>query len=84
VWVRQRSEGEALLWGETGPGPDELDKALLTEQSRRAAARLQGMTRNEFDELFHEVVHLPEVDLALQVELPALMTPELMGARARR
>lgn len=65
-----------------GPGPDELAKAFLAEQSRTAARRLVGVTRDEFDELFHEVVHLPEVDLALQVELPALMTPELVRARA--
>lgn len=65
-----------------GPGPDDLAKAILAEQGRRAATRLVGITRDEFDELFHEVVHLPEIDLALQVELPALMTPELMRARA--
>jgi hypothetical protein len=64
-----------------GPGPDELAKAFLAEQSRRAATRLVGIARDEFDELFHAVVHLPEVDLALQVELPALMTPELVRAR---
>jgi hypothetical protein len=65
-----------------GPGPDELAKAFLAEQSRVAARRLVGITRDEFDELFHEVIHLPEVDLGLQVELPALMTPELMRAQA--
>ncbi|CAN5188055.1 hypothetical protein BH18ACT4_BH18ACT4_06890 [soil metagenome] len=64
-----------------GLGPDELAKAFLAEKGRWAAARLVGVTRNDFDELFHEVVHLPEVDLALQVELPALMTPELARAR---
>jgi hypothetical protein len=65
-----------------GPGPNELAKAFLAEQSRWAAKRLVGITRDEFDELFHAVVHLPEVDLALQVELPALMTPELARVRA--
>jgi hypothetical protein len=65
-----------------GPGPEELAKAFLAEQSREAAGRLVGVTRDEFDELFHKVVHLPEIDLTLQVELPALMTPELMWARA--
>jgi hypothetical protein len=65
-----------------GPCPDELAKASLVGQSRTAAARLVDTTRDEFRELFHEVVHLPELDLALQVELPALMTPELMRAQA--
>jgi hypothetical protein len=59
-----------------------LAKAFLAGQSRRAATRVVGITRDEFDELFHAVVHLPEVDLALHVELPALMTPELQRARA--
>ncbi len=65
-----------------GPGPDELAKAFLAEESRRAARRLVGITRDDFDELFQQVVHLPEVDLGLQVELSALMTSELMRARA--
>jgi hypothetical protein len=65
-----------------GPGPHELAKAFLAEQRRQAAIRLIGIGRDSFDELFHEVVHLPERDLSLQVELPALMTPELMRARA--
>jgi SEC-C motif len=65
-----------------GPGPDELAKAFLADQRRLAARQLVGITEDDFDELFHEVVHLPEIDLALQVELPALMTPELMRAWA--
>jgi hypothetical protein len=65
-----------------GPSAEELAKAFLAEQGRTAARRLVGITRDDFDELFHEVVHLPEVDLALQVELPALLTPELLRARA--
>jgi hypothetical protein len=44
--------------------------------------RLVGVGRDEFDELFHEVVHLPELDLSLQVELPGLLTPELARAAA--
>ncbi len=65
-----------------GPGPEELARAFLAGQSRRAARRLVGVTRDEFGELFGEVVRLPEIDLTLQVELPALVTPELMRARA--
>lgn len=65
-----------------GPGPDELAKVFLAQEGRRAALRLLDVTRDEFEELFHEIVHLPEVDLALQVELPALVTPELARARA--
>jgi hypothetical protein len=65
-----------------GPGPDVLAKVFLAEQARRAAMRLMGVTKDDFDELFHEVLHLPEIDLALQVVLPLLMTPELLRAQA--
>lgn len=58
-----------------------MAKAFLAEQRRLAALRLVGVTRADFDGLFHEMVHLPEVDLALQVELPALVTPEVLRAR---
>jgi hypothetical protein len=65
-----------------GPGRDVLAKAFLAEQARAAVRRLVGVCRDDFDELFREVVHLPEIDLALQVELPWLMTPEMARARA--
>lgn len=64
-----------------GPGPEVLAKAFLAEQAHRAAMRLVDVTKDDFDELFHEVVHLPEIDLSLQVELPRLMTPELLRAQ---
>ena len=57
-----------------GPGPDELAKAFLAEQGHSAAQRLVGITRDEFADMLEEVIRLPEVDLALHVELPALMT----------
>jgi hypothetical protein len=65
-----------------GPGPEELAKAFLAQQGRRAARRLLSVTREDFDALFPEVLHLPEADLALQVDLPALTTRELMRAVA--
>ena len=65
-----------------GPGPEVVARAFLAEQARAAAVRLRGVARDDFDELFGEIVRLPEIDLALQVELPRLMTPELMRAQA--
>ena len=65
-----------------GPGPDVLAGVFLAEQARRAAMRLVGVTKDDFAELFHEVVRLPEIDLLLQVELPRLVTPELLRAQA--
>jgi len=33
---------------------------------------LVGVDRTEFERLFHEVIHLPELDISLQVRLPVL------------
>ena len=55
---------------------------FLAEHARQAAMRLVDVTKDDFVQLFHEVVHLPEIDLSLQVELPRLMTPELLRAHA--
>ena len=64
-----------------GPGPVELAKAFLAEQGRDAARHLLGITRNEFDELFAEVVDLPVRDVSVQLRLPRLLSPELEGLR---
>src|SRR5262245_28978801 len=49
---------------------------------RDVAPDLDGVDRVEFDELFHEAIHLPELDLSLQVRLPALSSPAIERARA--
>jgi SEC-C motif len=49
---------------------------------RHVAADLTDVDREEFAELFHEAIHLPEVDLSLQVRLPALSSPDIERARA--
>jgi hypothetical protein len=82
VWCGSGRKVKRCCGVRRGPGPEGLARAFVAEQSRRAAKRLVGLTRDELDVLFREVVHLPEVDLGLRVELPALMTPELMRARA--
>jgi hypothetical protein len=46
------------------------------------ARDLDGVDRAEFDDLFHEAIHLPELDLSLQVRLPALSSPAVERARA--
>lgn len=43
---------------------------------------LLGTDRAELDELFREVVELPLVDAALQLDLPRLLPPELERLRA--
>jgi hypothetical protein len=64
-----------------GPGPAELAKAFLAEERRRAVSVLLGVDREEFDELFKEVIDLPALDMSLQVDLPRLLTPELERLR---
>jgi hypothetical protein len=46
------------------------------------ARDLDGVDRADFDDLFHEAIHLPELDLSLQARLPALSSPAIERARA--
>lgn len=64
-----------------GPGPAELAKAFLAEERRRAAMRLLGVTRDDFDGLFEEMVDVPVRDVSLQLRLPRLLSPELEALR---
>lgn len=64
-----------------GPSPAELAKAFLAEERRKAASVLWGMDRDEFDELFEEMIDLPTLDVSLQADLPRLLSPELEWLR---
>ena len=52
-------------------------RAYLAHQSRDAARRLRHLDDNELRELFDELFELPELDLALTLTLPQLLTPDL-------
>lgn len=43
---------------------------------------LAAITRSDFEELFRQVVHLPELDRVLHAGLPAPSAPEVLRARA--
>ncbi len=43
--------------------------------------RLLGVTRDEFDALFEEMVDLPVWDVSLQLRLPYVLSPELEALR---
>ena len=58
-----------------GPGEDDLARAYLAHQSRDAARRLRHLDDDELRELFDELFELPELDLALTLTLPQLLTP---------
>ncbi len=44
---------------------------------RDSICELGGTTRDEFDDLFGELVDLPELDLSLQAPLPNIWTPAI-------
>jgi len=65
-----------------GPSEDELDKAFLAVEARRAAGVLDGCDDERLDGLFDELVGLPATDGSLRWLLPRLWTPELDGLGA--
>ncbi len=52
-------------------------RIMPPEVYRDSICELAGTTRDEFDDLFGELVDLPELDLSLQVPLPKIWTPEI-------
>jgi hypothetical protein len=55
-----------------------LDVRIMPlEIYRDSVCELADTTRDEFDDLFSELVDLPELDLSLQVPLPKIWTPEI-------
>ena len=60
-----------------GPGEDDLARAYLAHHARDAARRLQHLDDDELRELFDDLIELPELDLALTITLPQLLTPDL-------
>jgi hypothetical protein len=62
---------------ERGPGVEELARAFLAGEARRAAPDLVALTDAEFRAVFDELFELPRLDLSLIVRLPDLIGPEL-------
>jgi SEC-C motif-containing protein len=60
-----------------GPGEDDLARAFVAHHARDAARELRHLPDDELRDLFDDLVDLPELDLALTITLPALLTPEL-------
>jgi hypothetical protein len=60
-----------------GPCEDDLARAYLAQQARGAARRLRHLDDGELRELFDDLYELPELDLALTITLPQLLTPDL-------
>lgn len=60
-----------------GPGENDLARAYLAHQARVAARKLRHLDDDELHDLFDELFELPELDLALTITLPQLLTPDL-------
>ena len=60
-----------------GPGENDLARAYLAHQARDAARRLRHLDDDQLRELFDDLFELPELDLALTITLPQLLTPDL-------
>ena len=60
-----------------GPGENDLARAYLAHQARAAARKLRHLDDDELHDLFDELFELPELDLALTITLPQLLTPDL-------
>ena len=60
-----------------GPGEDDLSRAYLAHQAREAARKLRRLDDDELRNLFDDLFELPQLDLALTITLPQLLTPDL-------
>jgi hypothetical protein len=60
-----------------GPSQEQLARALLAHQARRAAVALAHLDEDELLALFRELTDLPALDLTLLVPMPELVSPEL-------
>ncbi len=60
-----------------GPGEGDLARAFLAQHARDAAARLRPLKDDELEDLFDELIELPELDLRLTLPLPPARSPEI-------
>lgn len=60
-----------------GPSDEQLGRAYLAGEAKRAAVELAGTSTLGFRPLFDRLVELPELDLSLVVPLPQVVSPDL-------
>jgi SEC-C motif len=60
-----------------GPGEDDPSRAYLAHQAREAARKPRHLDDDELWDLFDDLFELPQLDLALTITLPQLLTPDL-------
>jgi hypothetical protein len=64
-----------------GPSEDQLARAHLATLAHDAAEHLIGLSDAALDILWENLFDLPTLDLALQVKLPELISPDLQQLR---
>lgn len=60
-----------------GPGENDLARAFLAQHARDAASRLRRLDDDDLEDLFDELIELPERDLRLTLSLPHVRSPEI-------
>jgi SEC-C motif len=60
-----------------GPAEDDLARAFVAHHAHAAARELRHLPDAELHDLFDDLFALPELDIALTITLPELVTPEL-------
>jgi hypothetical protein len=60
-----------------GPREDDIARAFLATHAHHAASRLRRLDDDELEELFDDLIELPELDLKLALTLPQLRSPEI-------
>jgi hypothetical protein len=64
------------------PDADDLARAYLTSESRRATARLRGYQRADYDALYEVLVDLPASTPSMVIPLPPVLPGEIADLRA--
>ncbi len=60
-----------------GPGQDDLARAFIAGHAHEAAGRLRRLNDDELEDLFDDMIELPERDLRLALTLPQIHSPEI-------
>jgi integrase-like protein len=77
VPMRLRPQGQALLRRTPRARRGRSRARISRPASARAARRLRHLDDGELRELFDDLFEIPELDLALTITLPQLLTPDL-------
>jgi hypothetical protein len=75
-----RKKAKRCCFSQDRLSTDAATRRALFEVADRCVDDLPGIDPDRVDELFHEVIHLPELDISLQLRLP-VVSPLVERAR---